>query len=105
MDLMHVKKQKHIIHKLEQERNQYKSEYEESIGDAIWYKAKAERLERENKRLTGLTRKLTIHRTMWDALKDWRKDMLEIDTNDRQLIGLGLVIDDLEKRHLYKGEV
>ena len=40
---------------------------------------------------------------MWDNLKDWRRDMLEIDKNDTQLISLGLVMDDLEKRHLYKG--
>ncbi|UXS61003.1 hypothetical protein [Staphylococcus ureilyticus] len=99
---MQTKKQKHIIHKLEQERDQYKSEHDNLIGDVIWYKAKIERLERENKHLTGLTRKLTTHRTMWDALKDWREDMLEIDTNDRQLIGMGIVMDDLEKRHLYK---
>lgn len=72
------------------------------IEDLTWYKAKVDRLERENKRLTRLTHKLTIHRTMWDALKDWRRDMLEIDKNDTQLISLGLVMDDLEKRHLYK---
>ncbi|MGS0667693.1 hypothetical protein ACU40O_09820 [Staphylococcus arlettae] len=59
-------------------------------------------LERENKRLKRLTHKLTTHRTMWDQLKKWRRDMLEIDTNDTQLISLGLVMDDLEKRHLYK---
>ena len=72
------------------------------IEDLTWYKAKVDRLERENKRLTGLTRKLIEHRTMWDKLKDWRRDMLEIDKNDTQLISLGLVMDDLEKRHLYK---
>ena len=66
-------------------------------------KEKNERLKHENKRLTRLTHKLTTHRTMWDNLKDWRRDMLEIDKNDTQLISLGLVMDDLEKRHLYKG--
>ena len=60
------------------------------------------KLQHENKRLTRLTHKLTTHRTMWHALKDWRRDMLEIDTNDTQLISLGLVMDELEKRHLYK---
>ena len=65
-------------------------------------KEKNERLKHENKRLTRLTHKLTTHRTMWDNLKDWRRDMLEIDKNDTQLISLGLVMDDLEKRHLYK---
>ncbi len=72
------------------------------IDDLTWYKAKVDRLQHENKRLTRLTHKLTIHRTMWHALKDWRRDMLEIDKNDAQLISLGLVMDDLEKRHLYK---
>ena len=79
-----------------------KAERDELIDDLTWYKAKVERLERENKRLTRLTHKLTAHRTMWDNLKTWRRDMLEIDKNDTQLIGLGLVMDDLEKRHLYK---
>lgn len=72
------------------------------IEDLTWYKAKVDRLERENKRLTGLTRKLIEHRTMWDKLKDWRRDMLEIDKNDTQLIGLGLMMNDLEKDYLYK---
>ncbi len=36
---------------VEQQRDQYKTEYENSIGDVIWYKAKAERLERENEKL------------------------------------------------------
>ena len=62
------------------------------------------KLEHENKRLTRLTHKLTAHRTMWDNLKDWRRGMLEIDKNDTQLISLGLVMDELEKRHLYKGD-
>ena len=110
---------------------QYKTERNSLIDDLTWYKAKVERLEQqnakikddlwctegmleiadnqneklqhENSRLTRLTHKLTNHRIMWDNLKDWRKDMLEIDKNDTQLIGLGLVIDELEKRHLYKG--
>lgn len=60
------------------------------------------KLQHESKRLTRLTHKLTTHRTMWDNLKDWRRDMLEIDTNDTQLISLGLVMDELEKRYLYK---
>ena len=72
------------------------------IEDLTWYKAKVERFEHESKRLTRLTHKLTTHRTMWDNLKDWRRDMLEIDKNDTQLISLGLVMDELEKRHLYK---
>ena len=110
---------------------QYKTERNSLIDDLTWYKAKVERLEQqnakikddlwctegmleiadnqneklqhENSRLTRLTHKLTNHRIMWDNLKDWRKDMLEIDKNDTQLIGLGLVMDELEKRHLYKG--
>ncbi|PTH25508.1 hypothetical protein [Staphylococcus arlettae] len=90
-------------HKLKSERDQYKTERDTLIDDLTWYKAKVERFERENKRLTRLTHKLTTHRTMWDELKQWRRDMLEIDKNDTQLIGLGLVMDDLEKRHLYKG--
>ena len=117
-------------HKLKSERDQYKTERDTLIDDLAWYKAKVERLEREskryriraenamelaesenckvlrleheNKRLTRLTHKLTTHRTMWDNLKDWRRDMLEIDKNDTQLIGLGLLMDELEKRHLYK---
>ena len=89
-------------HKIKSERNQYKAERDTLIDDLAWYKAKVERLEHENKRLTRLTHKLTTHRTMWDNLKDWRRDMLEIDKNDTQLISLGLVMDDLEKRHLYK---
>ena len=72
------------------------------IEDLTWYKAKVERFEHENKRLTRLTYKLTTHRIMWDNLKDWRRDMLEIDKNDTQLIGLGLVMDELEHNWLYK---
>lgn len=111
---------------------QFKTERDSLIDDLTWYKAKVERLERENakikddlwctegmleiadnqneklqhenSRLTRLTHKLTAHRIMWDNLKDWRKDMLEIDKNDTQLIGLGLVMDDLEKDWLYKEE-
>lgn len=100
---------KHIIHKLEQERDMYKRNWDRTlkerdtlIDDIVVLRANNERLRRENARLTRLTRKLTIHRTMWHALKDWRRDMLEIQPNDTQLIGLGLVMDDLEKRHLYK---
>ena len=89
-------------HKLKSERDQYKTERDTLIDDLTWYKAKVDRLEHENKRLTRLTHKLTTHRTMWDNLKDWRRNMLEIDKNDTQLISLGLVMDDLEKRHLYK---
>ncbi|PUZ31037.1 hypothetical protein [Staphylococcus arlettae] len=81
---------------------QFKTERDTLIDDLSWYKAKVDRLGHENKRLTRLTHKLTAHRTMWDQLKDWRRDMLEVDKNDTQLIGLGLVMDDLEKRHLYK---
>ncbi|MDT4050324.1 hypothetical protein RPO70_03865 [Staphylococcus arlettae] len=91
-------------HKIKSERDQYKTERDTLIDDLTWYKAKVDRLEHENKRLTGRTRKLTTHRTMWDNLKDWRRDMLEIDKNDTQIISLGLVMDDLEKRHLYKGD-
>ena len=72
------------------------------IEDLTWYKAKVERFEHESKRLTRLTHKLTTHRTMWDNLKDWRRDMLEIDKNDTQLISLGLVMDELEHNWLYK---
>ena len=110
---------------MEKQRDQYKVERDTLIDDLAWYKAKVERLEwtlrnkedeidwrdskldrlqHENKRLTRLTHKLTNHRIMWDNLKDWRRDMLEIDKNDTQLISLGLVMDDLEKRHLYKGD-
>ena len=81
---------------------QYKTERNSLIDDLTWYRAKVERLERENKRLTRLTHKLTTHRTMWDNLKDWRRDMLEIDKNDTQLISLGLVMDELEHNWLYK---
>ena len=91
-------------HKIKSERDQYKAERDTLIDDLTWYKAKVERLEHENKRLTRLTHKLTNHRIMWDNLKDWRRDMLEIDKNDTQLISLGLVMDELEKRHLYKGD-
>ena len=90
--------------KLSEQYNKMLEERNSLIDDLTWYKAKVERFERENKRLTRLTHKLTTHRTMWDNLKDWRRDMLEIDKNDTQLIGLGLVMDELEKRHLYKGD-
>lgn len=83
---------------------QFKTERDTLIDDLTWYKAKVDRLERENKRLTGLTRKLIEHRTMWDNLKDWRRDMLEVDKNDTQLIGLGLVMDELEHNWLYREE-
>lgn len=89
-------------HKIKSERDQYKAERDTLIDDLTWYKAKVDRLERENARLKRLTHKLTAHRTMWDQLKKWRRDMLEIDNNDTQLISLGLVMDELEKRHLYK---
>lgn len=87
---------------LKKQRDQYKAERDTLIDDLTWYKAKVDRLERENARLKRLTHKLTAHRTMWDQLKKWRRDMLEIDNNDTQLISLGLVMDELEKRHLYK---
>lgn len=83
---------------------QFKAERDTLIDDIAVLRANNERLEHENKRLTRLTHKLTTHRTMWGSLKDWRRDMLEIDKNDTQLISLGLVMDDLEKRHLYKGD-
>lgn len=89
-------------HKLKNQSDQYKAERDTLIDDLTWYKAKVERLEHENARLTRLTRKLTTHRTMWDNLKDWRRNMLEIDTNDTQLISLGLVMDELEHNWLYK---
>ena len=88
--------------KLSEQYNKILEERDTLIDDLTWYKAKVDRLEHENKRLTRLTHKLTAHRTMWDELKQWRRDMLEIDKNDTQLIGLGLVMDELEKRHLYK---
>lgn len=119
-------------HKIKAERDQYKTERDTLIDDLTWYKAKVERLEREskryrireenamelaesenckvlrlereNKRLTRLTHKLTTHRTMWDNLKDWRRDMLEVDKNDTQLISLGLVMDELEHNWLYREE-
>ncbi|AVP40401.1 hypothetical protein HOS99_gp164 [Staphylococcus phage phiSA_BS1] len=90
------------IRELTKESEQYKLQRDTLTEDLTRYKEKAERLEHENVRLTRLTRKLTIHRTMWDKLKDWRRDMLEIDKNDTQLISLGLIMDELEKRHLYK---
>lgn len=83
---------------LKQSVSEYKDYAESHAASYLEFKS----LEHENKRLTRLTRKLTTHRTMWGSLKDWRRDMLEIDKNDTQLIGLGLVMDDLEKRHLYK---
>lgn len=100
-----------------------RAERDTLIDDLTWYKAKVDRLEwtlrnkedeidwrdskldrlqNENKRLTRLTYKLTTHRIMWDNLKDWRRDMLEIDKNDTQLISLGLVMDELEHNWLYK---
>ena len=99
-----------------------RAERDTLIDDLTWYKAKVDRLEwtlrnkedeidwrdskldrlqNENKRLTRLTYKLTTHRIMWDNLKDWRRYMLEIDKNDTQLIGLGLVMDELERNWLY----
>lgn len=75
---------------------------DEAIDLAESENSKVLKLDHENKRLTRLTHKLITHRTMWDKLKDWRRDMLEIDKNDTQLISLGLVMDELEKRHLYK---
>ena len=90
-------------HKLKSEHDQYKTERDTLIDDLTWYRAKVDRLEHKNKRLTRLTHKLTTHRTMWDNLKDWRRDMLEIDKNDTQLISLGLVMDELEQNWLYKG--
>ena len=86
------------------ELNQYKQAYQHCVDDLIVLRANNKRLERENKRLTRLTHKLTTHRTMWDALKDWRRDMLEIDKNDTQLIGLGLIMDELEHNWLYREE-
>lgn len=116
--------------KLSEQYNKMLEERNSLIDDLTWYKAKVDRLEQqnakikddlwctegmleiadnqneklqhENKRLTRLTHKLTTHRTMWDNLKDWRRDMLEIDKNDTQLIGLGLVMDELEHNWLYK---
>lgn len=88
---------------LKQDNKKIKAERDSLIDDIAVLRANNKRLEHENKRLTRLTHKLTTHRTMWDALKQWRRDILEIDKNDTQLIGLGLVMDDLEKRHLYKG--
>lgn len=85
---------------LKQSVSEYKDYAESHAASYLEFKS----LEHENKRLTRLTHKLTIHRTMWDKLKDWRRDILEIDKNDAQLIGLGLVMDELEKRHLYKGD-
>ncbi|QXV71983.1 hypothetical protein [Staphylococcus phage vB_SarS_BM31] len=80
---------------------QFKAERDTLIDDIAVLRANNERLEHENKRLTRLTHKLITHRTMWDNLKDWRRDMLEIDKNDTQLIGLGLVMDELEHNWLY----
>ena len=75
-------------YKLEGKYHDMRKERDTLIDDLTWYKAKVDRLEHENKRLTRLTHKLATHRTMWDNLKDWRRDMLEIDKNDTQLIGL-----------------
>lgn len=80
---------------------QFKAERDTLIDDIAVLRANNGRLQHENKRLTRLTHKLTTHRTMWDTLKDWRRDMLEIDKNDAQLIGLGLIMDDLERNWLY----
>ena len=83
---------------------QFKAERDTLIDDIAVLRANNERLQHENKRLTRLTHKLTAHRTMWHALKDWRRDMLEIDKNDTQLISLGLVMDELEHNWLYREE-
>lgn len=93
-----VERLEHENNNLKQSVSEYKDYAESHVANYLELKS----LEHENKRLTGLTRKLTIHRTMWDNLKNWRRDMLEIDKNDAQLISLGLVMDELEKRHLYK---
>ena len=82
----------------------YKAERDTRIDDIVVLRVNNERLRRENARLTRLTRKLTTHRIMWDNLKDWRRNMLEIDKNDTQLIGLGLVMDELEHNWLYREE-
>ena len=81
---------------------QFKSERDTLIDDIVVLRANNERLRRENARLTRLTRKLTTHRTMWGELKKWRRDKLEIQPNDKQLIWFGLVMDELEKEYLYK---
>lgn len=86
----------------QKENEQLNKVADEAIDLAESENRKVLKLEHENKRLTRLTHKLTIHRTMWHNLKDWRRDMLEIDKNNTQLISLGLVMDDLEKRLLYK---
>ncbi|MDN0187734.1 hypothetical protein P6439_04935 [Staphylococcus arlettae] len=91
-------------HKIKSERDQFKAERDTLIDDIVVLRVNNERLRRENARLTRLTRKLTTHRIMWDNLKDWRRDMLEIDKNDTQLIGLGLVMDELEHNWLYREE-
>lgn len=85
---------------LKQSVSEYKDYAESHAASYLEFKS----LEHEKKRLTRLTHKLTIHRTMWHALKDWRRDMLEIDKNDTQLISLGLVMDELEHNWLYREE-
>lgn len=101
---------KHIIHKLEQERDMYKSNWKKMlkerdslIDDIAILRANNHRLKYENKRLGGLVEKLIAHRKMWDDLKEWRMDELLDHKDNYQLIDLGVVMDKMEKEHLYKG--
>ena len=79
-----------------------KRERDTLIDDIVVIRANNDRLKHENKRLNGLVEKLIAHRKMWDDLKEWRIKNLEIYKDNYQLIELGLFIDDIEKRYLYK---
>lgn len=79
-----------------------KRERDTLIDDIVVIRANNDRLKQENKRLNGLADKLIAHRKMWDDLKDWRMEELVKHKDNYQLIELGLVMDKLEKRYLYK---
>ncbi|RIL21569.1 hypothetical protein BUY98_14200 [Staphylococcus gallinarum] len=73
---------KHIIHKLEQERNQFKKERDTLIDDTTWYKAKVSRLEKVNAEQLNLLEdfssfidyKLSIHPNS-DVYKKFRSKL------------------------------
>ncbi|MGS0654910.1 hypothetical protein ACU40M_10550 [Staphylococcus arlettae] len=83
--------------------DQYKAERDTLIDDIAILRANNDRLKHENKRLKGLTENLVAHRTMWEDLKEWRMDELLEHKDNYQLIDLGVVMDKMEKEHLYKG--
>ncbi|MCD8832735.1 hypothetical protein K2V58_00240 [Staphylococcus arlettae] len=80
-----------------------KRERDTLIDDIVVIRANNDRLKQENKRLNGLVDKLIVHRKMWDDLKEWRMDELLEHKDNFQLIDLGVVMDKMEKEHLYKG--